>query len=97
MKKSGFSEQQSQALSLRFVGREIKIGKEHLVLVQQRDLLRLRLLDLDDHVGLSADTTAGIEPDKSQTVEPKKLILPQPARAFSADAGAGSAQKMRQH
>ena len=41
-----------QAFGLRLVGREVQIGEQHLAVAQTRDLGRLRLLDLDDHVGL---------------------------------------------
>eukprot|EP01137_Pigoraptor_chileana_P005243 Opistho-2@48068 len=37
------------------VGREMQIGVEDLALAQQGAFLRLRLLDLDDHVGLGED------------------------------------------
>ena len=38
------------ALGLRPVGREVQVGEQDLPLAQARDLHRLRLLDLHDHV-----------------------------------------------
>ena len=40
-----------QPFGLRRVGGEMQIGEQHLALAQHRDLVRLRLLHLDDHVG----------------------------------------------
>ena len=40
-----------QPLGLRLVGGEVEIGEQDVPRLEQRDLLRLRLLDLDDHVG----------------------------------------------
>ena len=40
-----------QAFRLRLVGGEVQVGEEDVPRLEQRDLLRLRLLDLHDHVG----------------------------------------------
>ena len=40
-----------QADGLRLVGGKVQIGEQHLPLPQHRDLLRLRLLHLDDQIG----------------------------------------------
>ena len=43
------------APALRRVGRQMQVGEEDLALAQHRALVRLRLLDLDDHVGCGKD------------------------------------------
>ena len=40
-----------QPFGLRLVGGEVEVGEQDVARLEQRDLLRLRLLDLDDHVG----------------------------------------------
>ena len=40
-----------QPLGLRLVGGEVEVGEQDVPRLEQRDFLRLRLLDLDDHVG----------------------------------------------
>ena len=37
------------------VGREVQVGEQDVARLEHRDLDRLRLLDLDDHVGLAED------------------------------------------
>ena len=44
-----------QRLGLLRIGREMEIGEERLAGLHQRDFLRLRLLDLHDHVGFGED------------------------------------------
>ncbi len=45
----------SSALGLLRIRREMQVGEQHLALAQHAALVRLRLLDLDDHVGARED------------------------------------------
>ena len=65
---------------------EVEVGEEELPRPQARDLLRLRLLDLDDHLGGGEDV-AGAAGDP----RPGPLI----GLVVEADAGAGA--RLDQH
>src|SRR5215213_1105379 len=43
------------------VGREVQVGEQRVARLEQRDLRRLRLLDLDDHVGGAEDGLGPVE------------------------------------
>ena len=47
-----------QAFGQRPTGRQVQIGEQDLPLAQQFDLIRLRLLDLDDHLAVTEDFSA---------------------------------------
>ena len=51
----------TQALGLREVGSEVQVRVEDLARAQHRDLDRLRLLDLDDHVRAREDLVGGVD------------------------------------
>ncbi|GAA3249890.1 hypothetical protein GCM10020258_04370 [Sphingomonas yabuuchiae] len=69
-----------QALGLRLVGGEVEIGEQHMVRAQHRDLDRLRLLDLHDHLGLLEHLGGGGDDARARI----DIVL-----VLEIDAGAG--------
>jgi hypothetical protein len=71
-----------QAFGLRLVGREVQIGEQQVARLQHRDLGRLRLLHLHDHIALREDGR-GIGSDRGAGID---IIL---ILEVDAKAGAG--------